>query len=269
MQSGRTRHEGKDMSPSARLLIAVVFGSAVPLVPLCPQTDTSARISGNAISAYNGRPLAMVMVAVPAAGKAVVTDSTGRFVLTGLAPGNQIVHVSFDGQDVQQRAFKLRRGKTTRLAVVFDSHALESSPLVVEARIPDVWGDLAGFYERRKQYDGFGHFFTREDIEHARSKSLSKLLGREGIFTWCLYGCQPTRFSHGRICNVPISLDGLPIWDYDYDRIPMINVAAVEVYRDGFGTDLFGNPNLGQLRFEGSSLLPRRGTCGSVGIWTR
>ena len=257
------------MSASARLLIAVSFASAVPLVPLCPQTDTSARISGSAISAYNGRPLAMVMIAVPAAGKVAVTDSTGRFALSGLEPGDQIVHVSFEGQDVEERAFKLRRGKTTRLAVVFDSSAVESSPLVVEARVPEVWRDLAGFYERRRQYDGFGHFFTREDIEHARSKSLSKLLGREGIFTWCLYGCQPTRFSHGHICNVPISLDGLPIWDYDYDRIPMTNVAAVEVYREGLGADPFGIPNMGQLQLEGASLLPRRGTCGSVGIWTR
>lgn len=257
------------MVPSARCLLLVVCGVGAPLVPLHPQVDTSARISGSAISAYNGRPLAQVVIAVPAAGKVVVTDSTGRFLLTGLQPGEQIVHVAFEGQDIQQRPFMLRHGKTIRVSVVFDRDAMELSPLVVEARVPEVWRDLAGFYERRKQYDGFGHFFTREDIERAHSKSLSKLLGREGIFTWCLYGCQPTRFSHGHICNVPVSLDGLPIWDYDYDQIPIINVAAVEVYREGLGADPFGIPNMGQLRMEGNSLLPRRGTCGSVGIWTR
>ncbi|PYP17190.1 MAG: hypothetical protein DMD54_08165 [Gemmatimonadetes bacterium] len=258
-----------DMFRTARILILVGVASAAPLFALRPQADTSARLGGNAISAYNGRPLALVMIAVPTAGKSVVTDSTGRFLLTGLEPGEQIVHVSFEGQEILDRPFSLRPGKTTRIAVVLDSNAAELSPLVVEARLVDVWRDLAGFYARRKRYDGFGHFFTREDIERARSKSLSTLLGGEGIFTWCLYGCQPTRFSHGRICNMPITLDGLPIWDYNYDKIPMANVAAVEVYREGFGEDPFGVPNMGQLQLAGSSLLPRRGTCGSVGIWTR
>lgn len=257
------------MLRTARILTLVGVACTAPLFALRPQADTSARISGNAISAYNGRPLALVMIAVPTAGKAVVTDSTGRFLLTGLEPGEQIVHVLFEGQEIEDRPFTLRHGKTTRIAVVLDSNAVELSPILVEASMADIWRDLAGFYERRRQYDGFGHFFTREDIERGRSKTLGALLGREGIFTWCLYGCQPTRFSRGHICNVPISLDGLPIWDYDYNRIPMTNVAAVEVYREGLGADPFGVPNMGQFRLEGNSLLPRRGTCGSVGIWTR
>jgi hypothetical protein len=257
------------MFRTARILILVGVASAAPLCALPHQADTSAHLSGNAISAYNGRPLALVMIAVPTAGKSVVTDSTGRFLLTGLEPGEQIVHVSFQGQEIVDRTFSLRHGRTTRIAVVLDSSAVEVSPLVVEARLVDVWRDLAGFFERRKRYDGFGHFFTREDIERANSKSLSTLLRREGIFTWCVYGCQPTRFNRGRLCNMPITLDGLPIWDFNYDMIPMANVAAVEVYREALGEDPFGVPNMGQLQLAANNLLPRRGTCGSVGIWTR
>ena len=253
---------------SARWLVLIGFAVA-PLAQARPQTDTSARLSGHALSAYNGRPLAMVTVAVPAVGKSVMTDSTGRFSLTGLPPGEQVVMVSFQGQDVEQSAFALRHGKTTRIAVVLDSTNLEVSPLVVEARMVEVWRDLAGFYARKKQYQGFGHFFTREDIDRGHPKKLSTLLGREGIFTWCLYGCQPTRFSHGHICNVPITLDGMPIWDYDYDEVPIARVAAVEVYRDPLTNSPFDTPNMGQFRMEGNSILPRRGTCGSAAIWTR
>jgi hypothetical protein len=257
------------MLKSARLLTLVGFASAVPLLSARPQSDTSARISGTAVSAYNGRPLAMITIAVPAVEKSVMTDSTGRFTLSGLPIGNQIVHVSFRGLEVQQQVFMLHHRKTTRLSIVVDSSAAEISTLVAEWRTPEVWRDLAGFYERRRQYDAFGHFFTRADIDRIHSKNLSTLLGREGIFTWCVYGCQPTRFSHGHICNVPISLDGLPIWDWDYDQLPMASVAAIEVYRDALGNSPFDTPNMGQFRLEGASILPPRGTCGSVAIWTR
>ena len=95
------------------------------------------------------------------------------------------------------------------------------------------------------------------------------LLKGVGIFTWCLYTCLPTRFSRGRICSVPVSLDGLPIWERDLDRIPMDNVAAVEIYRDPPNSSPFGVPMINQFGFEGKDLIQGRGECGSVGIWTR
>src|SRR5881392_3979764 len=81
-----------DMFRTARILILVGVASAAPLCALRPQADTSARLGGNAISAYNGRPLALVMIAVPTAGKSVVTASTGRFLLTALEPARRIGH---------------------------------------------------------------------------------------------------------------------------------------------------------------------------------
>ena len=42
------------------------------------QSDSSAAIRGTARSSFNGRPLAGVMISVPAARAFTVTDSTGR-----------------------------------------------------------------------------------------------------------------------------------------------------------------------------------------------
>jgi len=233
------------------------------------QSDTTARINGHALSAYNGRPLAGVMISVTAAQRSTVTDANGGFTLAGLPPGPQKLRVSYEGRDTEEYEFGLRAGRTTKIAVVLDTQATNLAPLVVEARFVDVWRDLAGFYERRQRYGGFARFFTREDIERSHPEAISVLLKGAGIFTWCLYTCLPTRFSRGRICSVPVSLDGLPIWERDLDRIPMDNVAAVEIYRDPPNSSPFGVPMINQFGFEGKDLIQGRGECGSVGIWTR
>src|SRR6266571_302292 len=223
---------------SLALLLALIS-----LPTLQTQPDTTARISGHALSAYNGRPIAGVTISVAAMERFTVTDSNGGFAL--------------------------HAGRMTKIAVVLDVRATNLAPLVVEARFVDVWRDLAGFYERRQRYGGFARFFTREDIERSHPEAISVLLKGAGIFTWCLYTCLPTRFSHGHICSVPISLDGLPIWERDLDRIPIENVAAVEIYRDPPNSSPFGVPMINQFGFEGKDLIQGRGECGSVGIWTR
>ena len=233
------------------------------------QSDTNARITGHALSAYNGRPLVGVTVTATAAGRSVVTDDKGRFLLAGLPAGMQPIRVSYDGRYTDEYEFGLRSGRTTKIAVVLDARAEDLAPLVVEARFVDVWRDLAGFYERRERYGGFARFFTREDIERSHPQAISTLLKGAGIFTWCRYTCLPTRFSRGRICSVPVSLNGLPVWERDLDKIPIDNVAAVEIYRDPVNSSPFGVPMINQFGVEGKDLIQGRGDCGSVGIWTR
>jgi hypothetical protein len=251
------------MHSLAHLLVFVSFFS--PDTPL----DGTARISGHALSAYNGLPLAGVTISVPAAEKSVVTDSEGVFVITDLPAGRQRLRISYDGRDTEEFEFALREGGTMKLAVVLDVQANDLAPIVVEARFADVWRDLAGFYERRRQYQGYARFFTREDIDRERPNALSALLKNAGIFQWCVYSCMPTRFTRGRVCTVPVSVNGLPIWERDFDRIPIDNVAGVEIYRDPQNPQGFGTPLIGQYGFEGRDPIYGRDNCGAVGIWTR
>lgn len=246
----------------AQLPVILAVLTASFAVPLVSQQDTSAQLAGTAKSAYDGRPLVGVMVSVPAARQFGVTDSTGAFRIGKLPPGRQRVRIAYAGRETEEYQFALKAGKVTRLAIVLDVEAVEMSPVVVEARAPGMWRDLAGFYERRSRYGGFNRFYTREDLERTHVPTIAALLARDGIFTSCtLAGCLPMRMTRGTSCVVPVSVDGMPFWEFDYDRVSIDEVAGVEVYRG----DLFAPAEL----FLATSAGPTLRRCGAVQIWLR
>lgn len=257
------------MPSRAACLIAILATLVLPS-PLNAQIDTTARIHGTAVSSLNGRPLSGVMISLPAARKFVVTNSTGTFSLAGLPAGAQKIRVSYEGRDTEEYEFTLLSGNTKKIAVLLDADAVDLDPIVVEAQHPDRWRDLGGFYARQKWYRGFARFFTREEIERSQPPRISTLLASERIVTRCIQGCRPTRVSRGRLCFVPVSVDGLPLHEEDYDRIAVADVAGVEVYRAnppyGLSHGLALSP--GGAVWQGES-SDSRGSCGSVLIWTR
>lgn len=252
------------------VLVAAAVVTASP-ASLSSQRGSTANIQGVARSSFNGAPLAGVMIAVPAARKFAVTDSSGRFALVGIPAGSQRVRVAYEGRNTEEYVFELKRGKTKQLAVVLDIEAYDLAPVVVEAQHRDFARNLAGFYERRKWYGGFGRFYTREDLERRHPVALSQLLTSEGIFTRCVArGCIPVRWSRGSMCAVAISVDGMPFWEDSYNEIPVDDVQGVEIYRSDFHTPPgWGGLIAGSPPFGRGNLFEPRGTCSSVQIWTR
>jgi hypothetical protein len=248
------------------LVMAAILTSSLQL-----QADTTAGIYGTAISSYNGHPISGVMVGVPAAGKIAVTDAAGRFALSGLPTGKRVIQVSYDGRVTDDFIFVLQPLQSKRIAVLLDVDSLDLDPLVVEAMEPNVWMDLAGFYERRATYRGFAHFFTREDVDRVHPAKLSSLLTIDGIVTRCYVDCRPTRFSsRGRLCFVPVNVNGVSLREIDYDKIDIATVAAVEVYRGVPPPDLARSllPVVGSSTWMGTG-RSSGGACGLVEIWTR
>ena len=248
------------------LVTAAIIASAGQL----PAPDSSAGIHGTAISSYNGRPLGGVLISVPDAQKLVVTDSLGRFQITGLPPGRRAVRISFDGRVTPDYLFDVSADQNKRIAVLLDVDAMDLDPLVVEARGASIWRDLAGFYERRHEYRGFAHFFTREEISHTRAATLSGLLTAEGIVTRCTPSCWPTRYNRGRLCLVPVSVNGVAQREPDYNAVAISDVAGVEVYRGVPPADL----SRALVPVSSSSVwmgtgMSAAGQCGLVEIWTR
>jgi hypothetical protein len=148
--------------------------------------------------------------------------------------------------------------------------SIDLDPLVVEAIEPNVWLDLAGFFERRASYRGFAHFFTREEIGRVHPAKLSGLLTIDGIVTRCYVDCRPTRFNRGRLCFVPVNVNGVSLREVDYDQIDVATVAGVEVYRGVPPPDLARSllPVVGASTWMGTG-RSAGGACGLVEIWTR
>ena len=232
--------------------------------------DSTSGFHGAALSSYNGRPLAGVLIAVPEAQKVVETDSLGRFTISGLAHGRRVVRVSYDGRVTEDVLFDLQPNENKRIAVLLDVAALDLDPIVVEARGANIWRDLAGFYERRQGYQGFAHFFTREDIAHGHPKKISSLLTVEGIVMRCTPSCRPTRLNRGRLCLVSVSVDGVAQREPDFDWIDIADVAGIEVYRGVPPADLSRNQGAasGWSIWMGTG-MSAAGQCGFVQIWTR
>ena len=251
-------------------LAAVTIGLLVAPFQAQALPDTSARIRGAVISSFNGRPLAGVMISAPEVEKSVVTDADGQFALAGLPTGRRSIRVSYEGRKTQDYTFDLEGQHTKQIAVLLDIDADDLDPLVVEARQPNIWRDLGGFYARRHAYSGFGHFFTREEITRMRPTRLSGLLTVEGIVTRCYQDCRPTRLTRGKLCLVPVSVDGVAYREVDYDQIEVSDVAGVEVYRGVPPADLSHSvvPTVGSSMWMGTG-LSAAGQCGLVEIWTR
>jgi|SRR5712691_5240585 len=210
---------------TARFIHLLVSFAATPL---CAQRDTTARITGTAISALNGEPLAGVMIAVPAAQQFVVTDSTGTFEVTGLTAGRQKVRIAYAGRETKEYEFELRQGKKKQLAVVLNVEAVDLAPVVVEASNLRAQLGVVGFYERRKT--AFGRFFTAEDIERLHPVSLGWLLNMTGISTRCSTSrCVPVQVDRGGYCQMPLYWNGVATLDINSFRPD--ELTGLEIYR--------------------------------------
>jgi hypothetical protein len=250
------------------LLTAAIIASSVQLPP---SLDSSASIHGTAISSYNGLPLVGVIIFAPGTQKLVITDTNGRFELRGLPAGRQTIQVSYDGRVTEAYVFELQHQHAKRIAVLLDVYAEDLDPLVVEAREANIWRDLGGFYERRHEYAGFAHFFTREEISHMRASTISGLLTAEGIVTRCSPACWPMRMNRGRLCQVSVSVNGVSQREPDYNAIQIADVTGVEVYRGVPPADLSRSmvPNSSPSSIWMGTGMSAAGQCGLVEIWTR
>ena len=214
----------------------------------------SSRLAGVVRNAFNGDPVAGVMVAIPALKVFHVTDSSGEFALAGLPPGRHRVRVAHAEQPPAELDVDLGPGRTVALTVLVQVGAMRMPPVVVEGERADRRLGLAGFYERRRMIRA--RFFTGEQIGERQPMALTHLLTGTGLFVRCTRrGCRVTQRVAGRVCDVPIYVDGMWVPDYDLDWVPPQDVAGLEIYRGSATT-----PSQFAIHSTG---------CGAVIVWTK
>ncbi len=245
-----------------RLLLLVL---AVPLAAgageACAQEAPAGpmvRVTGRVRDATSGHavPQARVWLMVEGAGQARIiwsgiSEDNGSWISAPLAAGPMDLHVEAFGYRNAAGPVEAPQGMEVFVSVDLVPEPLAMEPLVVvssrRSRL-----DAAGFYQRRRQGQGFS--ITREEFEPrhpVRASDILRLIPGVSV--------QPGRRGNSgllryRGCSPDLVLDGVPlVGDTAVDDIlSVMDIEAVEVHS--------------------GVLYPSRGmgsSCGTVMIWTR
>jgi hypothetical protein len=199
-----------------------------------------------------------VEIIVPKTGASVHTDSAGKFIIRGLAPGLFDLSVRRLSYTPMTLSLEVTAGDTTDVDVTLTT-AAELLPTVQVKGKEEKKRQLDGFEQRRKQ--ALGHFITREQIERRNPLMLSEMVrgvpGAQIIPTNDAVGRMVLRFSRRINCPPTYFVDGQYLPNYNIDDMSPRNVEGVELY-DGFA----GLPQ---------EFAKQMGVqaCGVVVIWTR
>jgi hypothetical protein len=208
-----------------------------------------------------GTPIPGVEVVLLQTRGAVYSDSVGVFRLVNIPAGKRELHFRRLGFAPKSMDAEITEGQTLAMAVILEASATVIDGMTVEelTRRRQI---LADFYDRSSR--GFGHFFTREQIEKRNPMNLSdmmRMVPGARLIPLRGGGQATLRFSRAQLgnrdCPPQYWVDGVKTWNLNIDDIVPQDVEGIEVY-------------------SGASTVPpqyntKEGTtiCGVVLIWTR
>ncbi|HEY4306284.1 MAG TPA: carboxypeptidase regulatory-like domain-containing protein [Gemmatimonadaceae bacterium] len=241
----------------ASALVAACSFACVTTVASAQKVPRPGSISG-VIRDSVGAPIPNVEIADVEAGKAVRTDSLGRFLLGDLPSGNANISFRRLSYAPVVLLIAIPPADTTDVQVALGVVAQELKGMVTQAH-PDQLRQLVGFETRRSH--GIGHFITRAQIEDRHPLVLSDMLRSVpgAILINADNGRTSVRFSRVARNNCPpqFFVDGVEVTGFSIDDMPPGDVEGVELYPGAAGLPPEYN------RVHGTSI------CGTVIIWTR
>lgn len=211
-----------------------------------------------------GGPVGGVEVWIPGSNLYAITNDIGGFRLPGAPAGAAKVSVRRMGYEPNTFDLQLRAGRIDSLVILITP---------VPARLPGVLVEdeqmtrskriLAGFWDRRSR--GFGHFYTREDIERRNPHDFTDIVRMTaGVQVVTRQGRKAVRFARSPgirgDCPPQYFVDGMRLEGASPDEFPPMDVEAVELY-SGISTI--------PAQFAPRTVSVRAQTCGAIVIWTR
>lgn len=240
----------------------------VPLLvlwPIAPAAQSSGVLAG-IVTDTGQTPVADARISLVSTRLAVLSGADGRFLISGVPSGVQILDVRKLGFRTIMSPVEIAAAETLHVEVVLASDPVALEALEVTAQPPPP-ALLLGFHERRAR--GGGVFFTRGEIEELQPRMFTDLLRKvPGVRLQAVRGPSGSSFmavagramgSPGaRPCPMLYYVDGIPFpvtGDVGINSlIQPEDVAAVEVY-------------------SGTSRVPAQfhsanAHCGVIVIWT-
>jgi hypothetical protein len=242
------------------------------LASLLPAFASGQVIQGRVLEAATGNPVPYVEVRVEGSDRpigAVVTDSTGRFMLRATIGGVYRLRTYHVGFAPIEADVEVGTGAMVELVLRLSPQPTElpAIEVVSRGRAPDAFLERGGFYERRSA--GFGVFRTPEEVERRNLFAPSDLfqgisgvrlnyVGIQGKDIRMTRGDDPNCSPRIFIDNVMARRGGRSASQADPPLdalVPPRDILAVEVYR---------GPSEVPVEFAGNDV-----TCGVVIIWTK
>jgi hypothetical protein len=219
--------------------------NAAPAPPLTGTASVSGQVVGEA-----GQPLSAVQLRVLETTATARTDSSGRFAMTGLPAGTQVLEAKRIGYRIVQQPVQLRRGHDVAVVVRLARIVSLDSIRVVAQR-----SRYREFEQHRKS--GWGRFLTAEDIAKRNALEVSDLLRMMPGFRVVGYGFDARvvssrggmGLSRGA-CVTNVVIDGMQHQDVNWLRPS--DIGAMEVYNGPAGAP---------IQYDNG--------CGLVVIWTK
>jgi hypothetical protein len=213
----------------------------------------TALLSGT-VRGTSGQPVPRAEVRVRDARAFTTTDDAGRFVLSGLPPGTQVLVVRKLGYALGEIPVDLRPGARREESVRLGRAFALDSVRVLAKRPP-----LAEFeYNRRTNL--FGHFLTLSDIQRSQAKKTSDLLSRMGGYVLQgrgryekMMAVQPGPPGTVPCRGANVVIDGTE-FGWDVNDVQPNQIAGIELYRDA---------STAPLKYAGKA------DCGLIVIWLR
>lgn len=234
-----------------RVLLLAALGAAP--APLLAQ-EGSGSLLVHVVGDDSGRSLAGAQVLVQGMGIGGATNASGTLHLTRIQPGSRMVEVRFLGYAAARAQVTVSAG---RESVVNFRLPLEPVRLA-EVRVRSRRTRLAGTGFHQRKANGNGTFFTRDEIERMRPRTLSDVMRRvpgASVFSTGS-GWSSANFRGGRrSCPVQFYVDGTFTSGMLMDEVRAEDVEALEIYR--------GAATLPPEFNKGSAM------CGAIVIWTR
>ena len=170
----------------------------------------SGRLMGQVLDALTEAPVVTAAVTIRGRPAVIDTNQQGRFVLTGVPPGEHVLEVRRIGYAPLRHSVIVDQGLTTDVEIGLVPAPVEMEPIVATAtRVRRL--EITGFYERKHwgELTGLGHFITVDDIDRWRPSSIA---GFVSMMVPGMSGLSNRRMAAGfspQPCPVKQYLDGV------------------------------------------------------------